>query len=498
MRIDFNTKTGKRLGSVSLLQFSTSWAALITAVMALYAPAETIGTWLATFSVPLKLPLPPVEDTPSWFPFGLPGWILDAFVSPWILVIKAIAATVAIALAWMRGVNGVVLWVAWGIHEHVLLRTRLITNKVREEIRTFPNRSRDTYENEIKEAKRDARILDTACESRIVTNERTQTMNWIDRRRQLALCKIPNNEDTRRDHLKACLAALRDQAHKISGKSVEFYVSPVQPSIIYVLNKIKQTCDLGDTLSIHSHSNTGPQTVWNAATGILSSTEDERQSQIRMFAAPLSAYVMYDPSSPETPDGHEELSTFFEAVCVLIKEQQDILVVDDGNRVPIRKSRILYYNNSTAEECWAKSASVTQPIFSKAIIDKYEEYLAYLQGGAPQNEQPLKPGDAIVTWPPLTRFYEGKAVGSAHFNRKNVFEKNLTSMSRILLFTEKRDIGRSDDLNKFEDLLIESLIHTMLDLRITYEKRWLPTHVFDHWKFLSPYRSMFRDLISAA
>ncbi len=489
MRIDFRTKTGKRLGTVTLLQFSTSWAALVTALMFVYAPTTTVSAWLDWLLTPLDFR--PPSQAPH---IGLLGLL----VNPWIFATKALAAVVAFWLAWIRGVRGALLWVGWELHERVLLRTRLITNKVFDVIKTYPNTSREAYDSELKDAKQDITILQQACRDKIITNETTLPIDWVDRNRQYSLGNIPNNDDDRVNELNRSYQALIEASNNISGKKVSFYVAAVQPSVIYVLGKIVKKCGIGHLVQIHSSSSTGPQTIWAALNAASARAAASAEDELIMFAAPLSAYVMFDPQSPETPDHVGELSSTFEAVCVLLHEKQDILVVDDGNRVTVRKGRILYYNNSTAEECWAKSAITTRPIFDQRIINRYSDYISYLIGRAPQNEQPLRPGDAILTWPPLTRYFEGKSVGTGYFNRTNVFERNLSSTSRILLFSERRNPGCQTTLHDFSDILVDCFMGTMLDLRIKYDKTVVPTHVFDHWRFLSPYSDMFRRLLRPA
>jgi hypothetical protein len=471
MRIDFRTNTGKLLGSVTELQFATSWGALAAITMFFMTSGETLFAWFHVIIFDIKLTdIEPGADL-SPILYGTRGF----FTSTIFFFARLLATICAFYFATNRLFKGMILYFLWKFQhgfeiEKFLSSNRIVRRlsfqKLSDEIWRYPNTSAESFLEEINLSKIDELNLGEAARTGLITNETVMQINWnkLDLYNKLSSAS-QNDERLVREICDTC-DFIRQRKSEWSGK-IDFFVSPVQPSIIYAIDDIKRNYGF-DFVNIKDEALTGPRTLSSAVTAI--KTRDSDDSNVIMCVAPLSAYVMFDGNDLETLQQPVDLKEKFDAKAVVICEQQSVLVLDDARRTPVRKNKLIYYNNSTAEECWSLIDSDISSLFERDDVDSYGDYLALLSGRETQLRKKLRAGDAVITWPPLTSFFKGKEIDGAHFSAEPAFEKGARTTSRILLFVEKNDLreladARQSVANAFAELLILHMYKLHNDLR---------------------------------
>jgi hypothetical protein len=477
MRIDFLTSTGKPIGSVTLLQFVVSWAALLTILTFAFTSGETFFQWFCELSQALAAYSPNETNENA----GALNSIGTFFLSKWFVAIKILAAAIAFTLASIRLAKGSWLSAIWWLNQNMLLALRLAASKLKTEAKRFPCTSEENFLAEIQSAKTDAVSLAEAAASQVITNATTQEITWASSVAIEAISKIPLNQNGLKANIDSLAERLTGLAQSELAKKIRFYVSPVQPTILFCVEQIIKQAKIEQFVEVNSSSWTGPRTVRGAVLGIRDRPEGEASDEIRMFSAPLSAYVMYDHQDPETNTPNISLKDHFECLGVVAKEPQEILLLDDRRRIPVRKGRFLYYNNSTAEECWARLDPSIHTLFERTPVDNYDHYLAYLRGGTPSvGQMPLLPGDAIVTWPPLTSFFDGKSVGKAYYASEALFGASAHVDSRILLFREKFDETETENVKEFAGTFTHAMILALYRLHLDSGR--LNLNLVDGWR----------------
>lgn len=438
MRIDFRTDTGKLIGSVTELQFAVSWGALAAIATAIFTSGDTLFSWI--YEVVFKLQMTDVkpggELSASWSAFR------NALVSPVFFVAKLIAGLVAFYFSTNRLVRGTITYVAWQIRYRFGVEKRLTEKKISDEFAMYPNDSAENYFREIDSAKRDAANLREASKSGIITNPSVRDISWRKLNISDKLSSAVQSKERLENEIVNLVSAYKDCLLNFNEK-IRIHVSPVQPSVIYAIEKLSENYGLSN-IEIIDRSLTGPQTINSAVTAAREKAADD--TSIIMFVAPLSAYTMFDGKDPETPQTPIDLERRFEACGVIVREQQHVLILDDARRTPVRKNRLLYYNNSTAEECWSMLSDEVRSLFLRESVDSYDDYLSLLAGRDTPSRKKLRAGDAIITWPPLTSYFDGRENDGAYFSKDSAFEIGTRTVSRVLLFSEKVDGDESTDM----------------------------------------------------
>lgn len=242
-----------------------------------------------------------------------------------------------------------------------------------------------------------------------------------------------------------------------------------------------------------SNVSTGPETVKEATSICKDNLDKNCTYPVTIFAAPLSAFVLSEFSKSKINNFYP--NEFFYPICNLIDERQEILVVENGKTTPLRKGRLHYYDNSTAEEHMAHIYGSVHRHMSFHPIEDYETYKEVLYGTKGLIDV-IKSGDGIIVWPPLTEHFMGRNVSSGHFVSQGI-ESITHTNSKIFLYCQK-DIFDSPDTeySELSHLFMRALLFELQHLKYQLEEpvAWAYKYSWDR-KYLSKYKHQFNDIV---
>jgi len=264
---------------------------------------------------------------------------------------------------------------------------------------------------------------------------------------------------------------VQQKSGKLKNKEkIRFYVAAVQPAFLLACNKVIKDAKIYDKVLSDSPTSAGPETVEHCIDLKLRMLENDFDAQeLILFVAPLSAFItaqIQDKNSEKFIDPR----LHFQPVISLTKETQNIFYLEGGSSAPTNERRLFYLNNSTAEECVA-NLSKHLSRFIPQRISTYEEYKYLLHGKKIKGDLELQPGDGIVLWTPLSKYFDLSTVGTNHI--ASIINKNLNvelknqTYSRIILFGDSEYQSVSPELTDFYKSFILAF---SLNLIVTHKK----------------------------
>ena len=405
----------KEIGEIGLLSAMVSFSVLMGGLVALFTSPDNVIVWMSTLN---EVFLPKSR----WY---------ESLLIPWVKLFFFVPALLSFLYAWRRVIGGFLLAIREICKQNARFTKHLVRKKLSAEYQAFPNASPDSAFRQLVGAKADEKLLAHASELGVIDNYEISECIWPDfARLPLHARAIIDVSQGEAELQKLEIEARRGLDEAVKHGALTFLVSPVQPSVLSAVTDIINAKSTLSSITLLDRTLTGPQTVL-AARDELSRVNQAGDERAVVFVAPLSAFCTAEVKSDKDTIPHN-----FSPILNLINECQDVLVLEGGSNTPLEKSSLYYYNNSTAEECVAQLGLRLLEICNVIPVDDYDEYKALLKGGSMSNGLSLKPGDAIVTWPPLTEYYAGKSTSTGYF-AKNSLAIGSSSKSRIMLFASQ-------------------------------------------------------------
>lgn len=448
MNVEFRTKTGKRIGSTTLASGVGSLTLMALSVLFVFTEERN--------AVLTILQIGKAFDYDIAWPSNVPLYTVK--------LMAFVPGAVSILLAWNAIGRGVLNWVRESPIVAVRSAQELLRKKLEEELQSFPNTYQDNFQDQLTKAQGDERRLVTANRLGMIENPKVWECHWprIDQL-PVAARRFREVEPTIPE-LRASLNEAVDRLRNFvasRGRSILFLVSPVQPAILRAATVVAKAAG-GDLISIRSSTTTGPETVRDAVSARRDSLSGGNGGLV-FFAAPLSAFCLA-PAEPGAPSATEQ----FQPVCCLAIERQDLLAVEAGSSLPIRKETIFYYENSSAEEFIAGLEVKALEVVNLEPIDSFDEYKRLLNGTTRSGQPRLQPGDAIVTWPPLTKAFDGKGTSAGGYFRIDDSLAKAPLESRIMLFADDRSL--KDPVPDGPWCFVECLVKQLLLMKLEHRK----------------------------
>lgn len=375
----------------------------------------------------------------------------------------------------------------------LFLVSRITQKKLHDEFRSFPNKSIDLFEKEIEGARNDERDIVEAQEIGVIKNDHLWLHKWSEKSgRYGELTQINVSSKDRKDRFDNAITRLKIciEDHKSNPQEhVSFFVSSVQPSILYCLQAILKACKQSDGLNIEDKMPTGPRNVAEA----YSKHNDINNKMTVLFAAPLSAFMTFNASQ-----SGKDINKQFRPVGCLVKENQDILIVHGKQTNLVRKGTLFVYNNSTAEECLSRlplEMIAPSGSLNVKLVDDFDAYKTLLKGRTNQYGDKLRNGDAIVTWSPLTEYYLHRQINDCHFEFLDHEDFRENRASRIMLYAPN-SLFINAEKHELSWALIEALTYRFL---LADDGGWLRLKRWMFWthtsRFLINYEARYKDIV---
>ena len=479
MRIVF--KTGRKpLGDVDLLAALFSFSALVGGVLFLVTDGKNLQGAISRLNEV-------VLEQSNWSEF-FPIYLVRLIVF--------VPSFLAFILAWRRVLLAAFSGLKDFLSQNTFVVSSLLSRKVKREFRSFPNLSPDDTLHELEKAQADESRISAASRMGIIDNIDVWKCDWPDYSHlpeiasKITDMSLGNREyrkllDDRSKFLTENVAASANSDARLS-----FLISPVQPSVLLAANRVIASFAAEGCINTTNHMLTGPQTV-RSSRELLSRLRNQNSEERVVFVAPLSAFC-----TAPTIVGEPSPDKVFMPVVSLITERQDLLIVEGGSTTPVRKGTLFYYNNSTAEESVARLPLRALDVFNVVSVEDYTDYKKLLRGEAVQEHGYLRPGDAIVTWQPLTDYFLGRSIGAGYFT--NVpFELGSSFDSRIMMFADRSIF---DDANSPSSELAWAFMMRLnvelLSMRQQYHsaaRSWF--RIFTGDPITRNYKNLFKELI---
>ena len=414
MRFVFQAKGNRDLGSVNLPGLCASLAALIYSIQLL------------------------IDDSAScrWFSFqegctATPGF--QVFL--WIATI----CTFIVFLFTARGVLfGIFLAIRSGIRLIPAYDSLKILysafNKMRDELRFYPNRSPDSFLEEISKSSADESRMFLAQDLGLLKNQTISHHKWPDSggpMRDLINGHLKHGHWSEEYHSSIEKLQVIKRASSLYSELIQFYVSSVQPSIQFCANEVVEDFEGQNLVTIEDGMPTGPEAVQFA----YDQAKAAQNMRTVLLVAPMSAFITFDHK-----ENDPMISDVFRPIACLVKERQDILLLQVNSNNSLRKPTLFVYNNSTAEELLSRiddSLICPSGVFNVSFVNDFSEYKEILNGRISENGKRMLEGDAIIVWPPLTEYYQGKIIGEAFLTLANPQVLSANRESRIWLYGQK-------------------------------------------------------------
>lgn len=411
----------------------------------------------------------------------------------WIAPVVLVGATLRLSITLVMSLKSI------GVHyyKNTMPRTsKLIRSKIQLELKNTVLNSTEDIGHELDGAQRDEQTLIKASKDNLITNPDIAPLEWLPNDNPIVkvLRTIPANTydlQIEREKLLKNLVQITEGTAN-TKPIIKFVVAAVQPSIILAASRLITNNNLGDWIETHIDTVTGPEAVNKA----ISLRKDPSLGDASVvFVAPLSA-VLTKPSK----NSNENPRTFFSPVCSLLREPQELLLVENGKRTPIRAAKLFYYDNSTAEEYVAHSHDAFHGLMVQKPITDYESYKQLLYG-IEVNAEAIQPGDGVVVWPPLTKHFISRDLEDGHYVDEGILGRSRT-YSRIMLYADKRLFDtNNDNAIKFARLFVRLLIFEMRLLRENKDG-WFFRHMYlnfpgtEGYKILKGYQSQFKNMLA--
>lgn len=372
--------------------------------------------------------------------------------------------------------------------------SQLLSKKVIAEIESSNFINGSDVESGIDDAKSDYKVLESAIGNRPSSQANISSIDWDGLKSSdlytYLLDISPDHVDFNRKH-EELTNQLNDIYKELDNENaiIKFQIASVQPSLISIIKTIKSRYKFGKSIQLSVSFSSGPQTV-NFCTN--EKIRNSNSTPILLFAAPLSAFV-----TKEFSDLIDNPSSYFSPVVRLFPEVQQLITIENGNKTPVSHPRVIFYDNSTAEEYKERVYEQLSPFVKFEAVKSYEKYKQLLKGDTQNEYAPLKPGDAIVVWPPLTDFFIGRKNGEGHFVRNGIDGID-HSHSQIMLFSDKSilNVDSSNKNERFAQLLVKLILFEMRKMKQNYKG------VFGFWykhfltaKNLHGYKDTFVEMV---
>ena len=437
MKLEFRLKSGKLIGTIQPVYAIVMLSALSGAVLAFLSDFEN----LTQYCKDLIILLTGEKDR------SVRSWLADTFK-----FFGLLAAGVLFLVIWGNILTGFFILCRDFIVRKACIHRRLLRKKIEKEISSYVELSFDDLYARSNKAEKDAKDLREAVKSKLIDNEKVWEFNppkidVLNDKKLKRFLDTPNLDDLEKSIKQLSFKIIENTDSK--KPIIKFFAATVQPSIQLLISNLHTKHNLSGYLKIEKNSKTGPEAVLNAR--LAHKDKDSTEERI-LLVAPLAAFCM----APEL-DSCQEPPKQFTPLFNVITENQDILVVESSSRIPLKKGRFYYYDNSTAEEILAKHGQDIKDLLHITRIEEYSIYLKILKGERTQLGK-LEIGDAIATWPPLTDYYNGKSVADGFFC-KDAFNFSTEIPSQIFLFVDNRCL---EDPNSPSSNLCWMLIQAIL------------------------------------
>lgn len=337
--------------------------------------------------------------------------------------------------------------------------SRLTRAKLIDEIRSFPNTSSESFEQQLAQARDDENKLKMANRLGLIRNSEILEHDWPPIEGHLKEhVSIGDVASQRVVEYQKALERLKSALGRQNIRRLRIFLSAVHPGILYCAEAVRTDAGNEGLITVSANTHTGPAAVNEAFHSERQDKRVERESLV--LIAPLSAFSTFDSGAESEP-----ISSKFKPVSCLVRELQDLLVVTSPDNVNLRKGTLFVYNNSTAEECLAR---LPQPLVAPSgdlnicLVESFDDYKMLLMGKVNTQGDKLRQGDAIITWPPLTEYYQGKAVGSSLYLSKAEYEGETGDRySRIMLYVSN-EVFETPDQSEITWAFIDCLTRRFL------------------------------------
>lgn len=439
MKLTFRTSSGYPLSTVSLVAVLAALLLVFAIIAFFITDGDSLRQWVVT---------------KTRFTTEQLDWIDESFV----LFMRTLSVTVALigfVKSFRRIIKGIFFSISALSRKFLFPILSKTFAKVKDEIKSFPVNSDENFTAEIKLAKYTSKMLSEASELGRINNKVVWELHWpesqLERKRLAEISEPETSEKTKLegfprsiDSLKASLDGLKDDDARI-----EFVFSPIQPSVLKLIRRISDLVKVVPKVHIAQNSTTGPMAVKVAYEKKISNLKRGSENLV-VLIAPLSAFCTF--SIDEYSIDQELLlgpSEYFIPICPIISEPQNLLIAEGESVAAVSDRTIFYYNNSTAEEFIAKFTPELLGVYSNIVsIENFSDYKNLLNGGTSSEGYKIKSGDAIVTWPPLTNFYEGRTVSESNELKYFVRNPSLEIRSQIFLFADKNCFGLENEITE--------------------------------------------------
>lgn len=406
-------------------------------------------------------------------------------------ILVAIGSLIIFFVSWKRIITAIFFALRESIRR-VNIYNVITQEKMRDEIRSFPNASINDFKKQIGQAKKDEKTIEDAKDLGIIKGKYLWKHKWPKIQGRLKThAEINVSSSNKKDSYEKAIAELQriiDDENNI--ERVKVYVSSVQPAVLYCIKSVLEDCNNTDLINVEDSMPTGPATVEKAYNREI---DKPSADETVLFSAPLSAFITFS----EGQTGHE-INEMFVPISCLVLEKQDILISNGRETNPIRKGTIFVYDNSTAEECLTripKGLVAPTGAFKVNLVEDFEDYKNLLHGKTNAKGDKIQKGDGIMVWPPLTSYFLNKEINGCHF--AHMSNPNLTEdrNSRIMMYAPSSVTASSED-HKLAWAFIDALSYKFL---LEKDNRWSSlTLIFSESKvrrFLSDYQVKFKDIV---
>ena len=413
MKIRFISSDGVHLGDISIYKVVLTVSWLLTTIVFAFAYRENISEIVSK----------------SAFFTGEGKWTWNEIATYFVQALSVSVGVIGFWLAWRRVLSGLWAWFVRSYWRSKFQLLRLVLSKLKAETISYPNTNDSNFRLELLRASNDEKLLMHATMKGLIENRSIWSSNWsnadLSRPEMPAMTNIPTSDTRARDSLAQNIEILSQlveqyRALEQQDSALVFFCSSVQPAIIRGASIILERTKADHVIDFKSDMITGPDAVQAAR-----SEKQSNNNKVVLVAAPLSAFCTLETAEQDTPP-----NDLFQPLAVLLREKQELLFVEGPTTNIARRNTLFYYDNSTAEECVAQIRDVLN-YFAVEQISSFPEYKNLLKG---TSRIRLQPGDAIVSWSPLTEYYA---------------ERNIPNQELPLRFVRGRILGQNSNLEGF-------------------------------------------------